>query len=398
MKTENMLRREVSDSPHRLISSERVDGTDVYNQQGEKLGTIDHLMIDKFSGHVAYALMSFGGFLGVGESYHPLPWEALDYDVNLEGYVVDVDRDRLENAPRYTASTQPNWSDRAYAQTVDKHWGVSRQREDRIVVAFENTERARAAREALIGEGIDNARMELLDNASGSDHWAAIRQHSVPDEDAHLYAEAMSRGHALLVIRPNSGEYDRVMQVITRFNPIDIDKHADQWRKAGWSGVHPGKATWDVRRQSDRRSATASGATGTEEEVIPVYEEELRVGKRAIEGGHVRVRVYTVEKPVREGVTLREERVAVERRPVARPVSGVPDEAFRERTIDVTTHREEPVVSKEARVKEEVVVRKEADQRTETVQGTARRSKVEIDDDRTKTTAAPASTTTKPKP
>jgi uncharacterized protein (TIGR02271 family) len=183
------------------------------------------------------------------------------------------------------------------------------------------------------------------------------------------------------------------MQVIARFNPIDIDKHADQWRKAGWSGVHPGKATWDVRRQS---VGTGGAASGKEEQVIPVYEEELRVGKRAVEHGHVRVRVYTVEKPVSEGLTLREERVAVERRPVNRPVSGVPDEAFRERTIDVTTHREEPVVSKEARVKEEVVVRKEADQRTETVRGTTRESKVEIDDDQARRTATPASTRTKP--
>ena len=96
----------------------------------------------------------------------------------------------------------------------------------------------------------------------------------------------------------------------------------------------------------------------------------------------MRVRVYTVEHPVQEGVNLREERVAVERRPVDRPASGMPGEAFQDRTIDVTTHREEPVIAKEARVKEEVVVRNEADQRTETVRDTVRHTEVEVEDDR----------------
>jgi stress response protein YsnF len=113
-----------------------------------------------------------------------------------------------------------------------------------------------------------------------------------------------------------------------------------------------------------------------------------------VEQGRVRVRVYTVEHPVQEGVTLREERVAVEHRPVDRPVSGLPGDAFQERTIDVTTHREEPVVSKEAKVKEEIVVRQEADQRTETVGDTVRRTQVEVEDERDKATtpASPSDT------
>src|SRR5204863_7610118 len=105
-------------------------------------------MIDKFSGQVAYAVMSFGGFLGIGESYHPLPWNALNYDVALGGYRVALDRSQLEAAPRYTASTAPNWSDRAYTDRVDQHWGVSRHRADRIVAVFRGPENARAARDA----------------------------------------------------------------------------------------------------------------------------------------------------------------------------------------------------------------------------------------------------------
>lgn len=161
----------------------------------------------------------------------------------------------------------------------------------------------------------------------------------------------------------------------------------NQPRLAALEGT-AGKAAWDANRTQP------TARSGTQEEVIPVYEEELKVGKRVVEQGHVRVRVYTVERPVQEGVTLREERVAVERRPVDRPTSGA-GEAFRERTIDVTTHREEPVLAKDARVKEEIVVRKEADQRTETVRDTVRRSEVEIEDDRT--TASGSGTPSAPK-
>jgi len=126
MQSENMARTGEADETDRLISSEKVDGTAVYNRNGDRLGTVDHLMIDKFMGQVEYAVMSFGGFLGMGESYNPVPWRSLTYDVNLGGYVIDTDRSRLESAPRYTTSDQPNWSDRAYTERVDDYWHVGR--------------------------------------------------------------------------------------------------------------------------------------------------------------------------------------------------------------------------------------------------------------------------------
>jgi len=111
-----------ADETSRLISSEKVDGTAVYNGEGQHLGAVHHLMIDKFSGHVEYAVMSFGGFLGIGESYHPLPWRALTYSPNWGGYCVDLNRARLEQSPHYTTSTQPDWSDRAYRNRIDEYW------------------------------------------------------------------------------------------------------------------------------------------------------------------------------------------------------------------------------------------------------------------------------------
>jgi hypothetical protein len=74
-----------ADETHRLISSEKVDGTAVYDRRGERLGSVHHLMLDKYTGQVSYAVMSFGGFLGIGESYHPLPWKVLNYDIRLGG-------------------------------------------------------------------------------------------------------------------------------------------------------------------------------------------------------------------------------------------------------------------------------------------------------------------------
>ena len=126
MASDQMARTGQTDETDRLISSEKVDGTTVYNRNGESLGSIHHLMIDKFTGQVEYAVMSTGGFLGIGENYSPVPWGSLDYDVNLGGYVMDADRTRLEKAPRFTPNAQPNWSDHSYADRVDDYWQVGR--------------------------------------------------------------------------------------------------------------------------------------------------------------------------------------------------------------------------------------------------------------------------------
>ena len=113
------------DETDRLIASNKVEGTAVYNRQGEHLGQVYNFMVDKYTGQVAYAVMSFGGFLGLGESYHPLPWKVLTYDTKLGGYVVDLDRSKLENAPSYAAGSEPNWGDRAYGKGVHDYYGVN---------------------------------------------------------------------------------------------------------------------------------------------------------------------------------------------------------------------------------------------------------------------------------
>lgn len=106
-----------------VISSDKVNGTDVYNPAGDKLGSIDTLMIDKISGKVRYAVMEFGGFLGIGTDRYPLPWESLKYDLERGGYVVSLTRDQLESAPRYERSTAPVYTDE-YGRRVNDYYGV----------------------------------------------------------------------------------------------------------------------------------------------------------------------------------------------------------------------------------------------------------------------------------
>jgi sporulation protein YlmC with PRC-barrel domain len=108
-----------------LIASNKVEGTAVYNRQGEKLGEVYNFMVGKRSGEVSYAIMSFGGFLGIGQKYHPLPWNALTYDMSKKGYVIDADKERLMSVPNYAAGEEP-FSRPEYGQQVRDYWSSGR--------------------------------------------------------------------------------------------------------------------------------------------------------------------------------------------------------------------------------------------------------------------------------
>lgn len=109
------------DETRKLIASSKVEGTAVFDRAGEQLGTVYNFMVDKVSGQVAYVVMSFGGFLGLGESYHPLPWRALTYDTKLGGYVVDIDKDKLAGAPNHRGDEDP-FVDAEYGAKVDAYY------------------------------------------------------------------------------------------------------------------------------------------------------------------------------------------------------------------------------------------------------------------------------------
>jgi len=104
-----------------LIAANKVKGTNVYNPAGEKLGSVDDIMIDKVSGRAIYAVMSFGGFLGMGEKHHPLPWATLKYDMQKGGYVVNLDKKQLEGAPSYDRGSEFKWTS-DYGRKVDSYY------------------------------------------------------------------------------------------------------------------------------------------------------------------------------------------------------------------------------------------------------------------------------------
>jgi PRC-barrel domain len=106
-----------------LIGSDKVQGTNVYGADDKKIGTVQRVMIDKMSGKVAYAVVSFGGFLGLGEDYYPLPWLNLKYDTRLDGYRVGVTENQLKGAPKFNRATDWNWSDRARDREIYDYYG-----------------------------------------------------------------------------------------------------------------------------------------------------------------------------------------------------------------------------------------------------------------------------------
>ena len=111
------------DRTHELISSRRVEGTPVYDPDGQKLGTVHSVMIEKRSGKVAYAVLSVGGFLGIRGHVHPVPWEILTYDVDLDGYVVNLTRDQLEKAPSLQLDEADRPHGRDYDEEVSGYYG-----------------------------------------------------------------------------------------------------------------------------------------------------------------------------------------------------------------------------------------------------------------------------------
>ncbi|UVF20698.1 YsnF/AvaK domain-containing protein [Microvirga terrae] len=236
--------------------------------------------------------------------------------------------------------------------------------------------------------------------------WDSLRDLFLPDEDRHTYAEGLRRGGYLISVNAADADYERVIDILDDEGTIDIDERADSWRSEGWTGAAD-VGTSDVLSGStanlttgtsstsgtSRRSESTVGAasmntdsqrTTRGDEVIPIAEEQLHVGRRDVSHGRVRIRSYVVERPVSEQVSLREEHVEVERRPVAgaTQAGAISGDPFQERTIEVEERGEEAVVSKEARVVEEVVVRKEAEQRTETISDTVRRTEVDVEDER----------------
>jgi stress response protein YsnF len=288
-----------------------------------------------------------------------------------------------------------------------------------VTALFDSRSEAENAIERLVNAGVPHDRIGLMpgDESEASDEagassrpeprgfWGSLGDWLLPDEDRHLYAEGLSRGGYLISVTTGDEHYARVMAILDSEDAIDIDERAESWRAegwAGWSGAAAGASTEvgpatsvspvvaSVRAEdldaeavaSPRKTGLAGAETGLSdrgEQVLPVVEERLRIGMRDVSHGHVRVRSYVVETPVDEQVSLRKERIAIERRPADRALSDA-DQAFQERAIEVEGRSEEAVVSKEA------------GQRTETVFDTVRETEIEVEDERGNTISGTGTT------
>ena len=273
-----------------------------------------------------------------------------------------------------------------------------------VTALFDQRSDAEAAEARLKAANVDASHIHIHDKTSSGFHatghssttepgmWASIKNAFLPDEDRHTYEEGLRRGGFLLTADVDEEHVDAVVRVLEEADTVDIDDRAGEWRSNGWDYA-PAAATGAVAGSAYATKApyvgengyvaeTAVRGTDVEgEQSIPIVEEQLVVGKREVDRGGARVRSYVTEIPVHEQVRLRDEKINVQRRAVDRPLTDA-DDAFRERTINVTATGEEAVVGKTARVVEEVVVSKTAGSHVEEIDDTVRRTEVEIDEDK----------------
>lgn len=282
-----------------------------------------------------------------------------------------------------------------------------------LLAVFDNRGDADKAFDALVAGGFPRAQLRLTEGESGaranpdgtdSGIGAGIRHFfsnifgTDRSEHAQMYADAVTSGrHVLSLEADTEEEVERAAAVVEAFGPVDIDEHAHQWtgpdRGVRQEGAAMSQQSGGGAMQGNLQGGAGQGAQqgtlqgtqqgGSEQRAettaIPVIEEELRVGKRAVQRGGVRIYQRVVETPVTESIDLREEHVNVERHPVDRPVSAGDLHAFEEATIELRETAEEPVVSKTARVVEEVVVGKQVSERSEQISDIVRRTEVEVE-------------------
>jgi stress response protein YsnF len=274
-----------------------------------------------------------------------------------------------------------------------------------VSAMFDSRHEAQRAVDRLQDAGFSSSQIRMVEGSeagttgrtaeSDKGFWDSLGDFFFPDEDRYTYAEGLSRGSCLVTVTGlASADYDLAMDILDDEGTIDLNEREQSWRSEGWGGYESspyasgaggsGNHASAGGSYTDRSSGLTEGAQSSDES-IPVVEERLRIGKRDTSHGRVRIRAYTVEEPVSETVELRDERVELERRVVDRPVTGA--DAFQDRTIEAEEHREEAAVSKEARVVEEIALRKVSDTHQETVTDTVKHTEVEIEDDRTDPTS-----------
>lgn len=228
-----------------------------------------------------------------------------------------------------------------------------------IVGLFDNRSDAQQAVEDLRRSGFTDGIHTITNAAESADALHTLTT-AIAEPDVHFYQEGVRRGGTLVTVLADNSRASEAARVLSRYNMVDVDARSAEYRSGGGS--------FSLRDYHDQ------------DLVLPVVEEELQVSKRTVERGRMRIYTRVTERPVEQQVTLRDERVHVERRPVDRTVDpGEANQLFTERSIEATEVGEEAVVRKTARVIEEVLIRREAQEHTETVRENVRRTQVDVD-------------------
>ncbi len=224
----------------------------------------------------------------------------------------------------------------------------------------------------------------------------ALTNVGVPEEDAGYYNEGVRRGGTLLAVKAQDAQAHQVAQILSDDGAVNIDERADLYKQEGFlptpntaaatTATAPMAAAATTNFSQTPATTSQPLAAKPGEQVFQVVEEDLQVGKREVQRGGVRVYSHMTETPVEQQVSLHEERAVVERRPVDRAANASDLNAFQEGSVEIRETAEEAVVGKTARVVEEVVVGKQASDRTETVRDTVRRTDVEVEQLGTTTT------------
>ena len=199
----------------------------------------------------------------------------------------------------------------------------------------------------------------------------------IPEEDAAEYEEGVRRGGTVVTVRVDDANAPQAADILDRHHAVDMQTRTQQWRSTGWAPKSTGARTTTTAPNTSTRPAARG--TDTAEQRIPIVNESLSVGKREVDRGGVRLYSHVTEQPVTEEVRLRQERVSVERRPADRPATEEDLKTFKDGTVEIHERSEEAVVQKKAKVTGEVVVRKDVQEKTETVRDTVRRTDVKVD-------------------
>lgn len=253
------------------------------------------------------------------------------------------------------------------------------------VALYDDKNEAQLVKDELTNAGFSRSSIRMMDS-SDNDAVHTLTNAGLPQSDADAYFEGLRRGGHVVMITTDDDQIDLVVDIMDRYNSINIQERAEMWRNEGWGSQSSAQSSMQRGTQEGRQSITSGnqGRTGAvhedqDEIAIPVVEEEMRVGKRQVQKGGVRVQTHVEEKPVEETVTVRDEHVNVQRRPVNRTAQPGDLDAFEEGTFEISEMDEEVVVDKQARVVEEVVVGKEVEERQEKVRDTVRRTNVDVE-------------------